>query len=228
VRQVRTVAWLDGIGKLTKQELAASAHAADRIGTDVSNLLTCIGFETGETFSPSIVNRAGSGATGLIQFMPSTARSLGTTTAELAAMTFTQQLEYVVRYFSWFKGKNLDSVEALYSAIFWPAMIEKTNDYVVTLDPTSQTYRQNAGFDLNHDGTITRGEICAAIRKYRATADKNPMIEIPDPDDAFLTEADKRDFASLVLRTSEEATEAFRAGSPIPDDDAPPTPKNDV
>jgi hypothetical protein len=220
---VRTVAWVDGIGKLTKQELVALLHASDRIGTDVSNLASCIGFETGKTFSPSILNRAGSGAVGEIQFMPNTARSLGTTTAELAAMTFIAQLEYVVKYFSWFKGKDLNSVEALYSAIFWPAMIDKTNDYVVTISTAlGKVYRQNAGFDVNHDGTITRGEICAAIRKYRATADGNPMIEIPEPDDVFLSDVEKREFANLVMRTSEEATEDFRAGSPLPDDDEPP------
>lgn len=45
-------------------------------------LMACMAFETGETFSPTIKNGAGSGATGLIQFMPKTAIGLGTTTAE--------------------------------------------------------------------------------------------------------------------------------------------------
>lgn len=48
---------------------------------DPSYLMACIAFETGETFSPAIKNSAGSGAVGLIQFMPSTAKALGTTTA---------------------------------------------------------------------------------------------------------------------------------------------------
>lgn len=40
--------------------------------------MAAMAFESGETFSPSIKNAAGSGAVGLIQFMPSTAKALGT------------------------------------------------------------------------------------------------------------------------------------------------------
>lgn len=53
---------------------------------------------TGERFRANTVNRA-SGATGLIQFMPSTAKQLGTTTDKLAAMTEVDQLDYVAKYF---------------------------------------------------------------------------------------------------------------------------------
>ena len=67
--------------------------------SQASDLMACMAFESGETFSPSIKNAAGSGATGLIQFMPSTAVGLDTTTAQLAQMTATEQLEYVRRYF---------------------------------------------------------------------------------------------------------------------------------
>ena len=37
--------------------------------THASWLMSCMAFESGETFSPSVRNAAGSGATGLIQFM---------------------------------------------------------------------------------------------------------------------------------------------------------------
>ena len=40
------------------------------------SLLAVMRFETGGTFDPAERNRAGSGATGLIQFMPSTAKNL--------------------------------------------------------------------------------------------------------------------------------------------------------
>lgn len=62
-------------------------------------LMACMAFESGETFSPAVRNAAGSGATGLIQFMPSTAKALHTTTDALAAMSAEQQLVYVERYF---------------------------------------------------------------------------------------------------------------------------------
>ena len=45
-------------------------------------LLACMAFESGMSFCSSIRNAA-SGATGLIQFMPSTARGLGTTTVRV-------------------------------------------------------------------------------------------------------------------------------------------------
>ena len=38
--------------------------------------MAVMSFETGGTFDPGIRNAAGSGATGLIQFMPSTAAGL--------------------------------------------------------------------------------------------------------------------------------------------------------
>jgi hypothetical protein len=74
------------------------------LGADPSHLMAAMAFETGETFSASVRNRA-SGATGLIQFMPSTARSLGTTTDKLAAMTAEDQLDYVRKYFAPYRNK---------------------------------------------------------------------------------------------------------------------------
>ena len=67
--------------------------------THASWLMSCMAFESGETFSPSVRNAAGSGATGLIQFMPSTAKDLGTSTTELADMSAVDQLDYVQKYF---------------------------------------------------------------------------------------------------------------------------------
>lgn len=89
---------------------------------DPNHLMAAIAFETGETFSPTIKNAAGSGATGLIQFMPRTARNLGTTTDELARMTAVEQLDYVQKYFAPFKGK-CKTLSDVYMAILWPAAV---------------------------------------------------------------------------------------------------------
>ena len=51
---------------------------AGRLGISEADLMAVMSFETGGTFNPGIRNAAGSGATGLIQFMPSTAAGLGT------------------------------------------------------------------------------------------------------------------------------------------------------
>ncbi len=249
---MRTVAWVNGIGRLTGADLYALLHAADRIGTGVSNLAACEGFETGGTFNPAEPNRAGSGARGVIQFMPKTMCALlgmpfTEDTAKIAsvrfcAMSFIEQQEFVVKYFAWYKGKNLSTLEALYCAVFWPAAIEKPDSYVIARRPPPElpkaqwtfehkAYVQNEGFDRfgNKDGVVTRAEVVAAIRKYRATGDDKPEIEIQDPDALPLTEEDKRAIQALVLRTSEEETEDWRRGSPLPseeDDPEPPTEPN--
>ena len=49
---------------------------AARLETNPIFLMAVMSFESGATFSPSVPNKAGSGAVGLIQFMPATARDL--------------------------------------------------------------------------------------------------------------------------------------------------------
>lgn len=146
---------------------AEAVAVSDRLGIDPSWLMACMAFETGETFSASVPNAAGSGAVGLIQFMPQTAAALGTTTKDLAAMTATQQLAYVDRYFYPRAGK-LHSLGDVYGAILWPAMIGKPDTAVVfdKADPTHpKLYIQNKGLDFNKDGQITRGEIMARVQR---------------------------------------------------------------
>ncbi|PLR25054.1 lytic transglycosylase [Caulobacter zeae] len=143
---------------------------AAQLGIDPSDLMACMAFETAETFRPDIRNAAGSGATGLIQFMPSTAAALGTTTTTLAAMTAEEQLTVVHRYFKpWaFRLKNLGDV---YGAILWPGMIGRTDDYVVFDKADAKRpklYIQNAGLDFNRDGKITRAEVCSKIVAKRS------------------------------------------------------------
>lgn len=133
------------------------------LGVEPDYLMACIAFESAETFSPSIKNAAGSGATGLIQLMPDTARGLGTTTAALAAMSAEQQLEWVLAYFLPYKGR-LKTLADVYMAILWPAGIGKADGWTLW-DKASKptTYRQNAGLDLNKDGKITKAEAAAKV-----------------------------------------------------------------
>lgn len=142
------------------------------LGCDPNHLMACMAWESGETFSPKVVNMAGSGATGLIQFMPSTAKDMGVTTAFLASMTAEQQLDYVEEYFKPYRGK-LKTLGDLYMAILWPKGVGKDDSYVLwdrTTRPT--TYRQNSGIDINRDGVITKAE---ATAKVRAKLDKGML-----------------------------------------------------
>ena len=138
---------------------------ADNLGVSADDLMACMAWESANTFSPSIKNAAGSGATGLIQFMPSTAQALGTSTAALAAMTAVDQLDYVLKYFMPYRGR-LKNLGDLYMAILWPAGVGKADSYVLwEKGSRPTTYRQNAGLDVNQDGRITRAE---AIEKGMA------------------------------------------------------------
>lgn len=82
---------------ITRSDIALIESTARRYGFPPEWLSNLIGFETAGTFNPAIQNPS-SGATGLIQFMPSTARELGTTTAQLKQMNFRQQWQYVEAY----------------------------------------------------------------------------------------------------------------------------------
>lgn len=137
---------------------------ADTLRLNPDDLMACMAWESGETFSPSVKNAAGSGATGLIQFMPSTAVALGTTTAKLAAMSAEDQLNYVYKYFRPFAGR-LNNLGDIYMAILWPKGVGQPDSYVLWDKETKPTtFRQNAGLDINKDGEITRGECLAKIR----------------------------------------------------------------
>lgn len=129
-------------------------------GDHASWLMACIHFETGGKFSPSVKNLAGSGATGLIQFMPKTAIGLGTTVDELAAMSAVRQLDYVQRYFKPY-AKRINSLSDMYMAILLPTAIGKPDN--AALFSGGVAYRQNSSLDANRDGIVTKGEASARV-----------------------------------------------------------------
>lgn len=135
------------------------------LGCDPSHLMACMAWEDAETFKSNTKNAAGSGAVGLIQFMPKTAVALGTTTAALSAMTPEDQLKYVYLYFKPYAGR-LHNLGDIYMAILWPAGVGKTDDYVLfDRAKTPTAFRQNAGLDVNKNGLVTRGECLVKINE---------------------------------------------------------------
>jgi hypothetical protein len=141
--------------------------ASDNLGIPSEELLRAMHFETGGTFSTSIKNPTGS-ATGLIQFIESTAESLGTSTAELAKMTREEQMQYVEKYLTPYKGRMKDFGD-IYMAIHLPVAVGKSDDYVIYDNESlrTQAYKQNRGLDTNNDGKVTKGE--AVTRASRDT-----------------------------------------------------------
>lgn len=139
---------------------AKVVQIAAGIGCDPSDLMACMAFETGRTFMPAARNTA-SGATGLIQFMPSTALNLGTTVEDLARMSAEDQLAYVNAYFLPYRGA-LRSLSDVYMAILWPAAIGKAEDAVI-FAAGSRAYLGNRGLDLNHDNAVTKAEAASFV-----------------------------------------------------------------
>lgn len=145
---------------------------------DPNWLMACMAWESGESFAPDKKNMAGSGATGLIQFMPTTATELGQyrkttlSTATLAKMTAEDQLTWVYWYFRMQIDRHgpITNLEDCYMAILWPSAIGKPVSAALW-DKNSKptTYRQNAGLDVNKDGIITKRE---AAGKVQAKLDK--------------------------------------------------------
>jgi len=157
----RSLAWGNRVSAVFREVVF---DTSDQLGVDPNHLMACMAFESAETFRPDIRNAAGSGATGLIQFMPSTAKGLGTTTDALAAMSAEEQLQYVRLYFKPYAGR-LKTLADVYMAILWPAGIGKPENWVLwDKENRPTTYRQNAGLDVNKDGSITKAEAAAKVK----------------------------------------------------------------
>jgi hypothetical protein len=153
--------------KVSRQFVDRVIDMARHLETDPCYLMACMAFETGGTFRPDIYNKAGSGAVGLIQFMPQTATMLGVTSPALASLSAEEQLGFVLRYFLPFKGR-LRSLSDVYMAILWPSAVGKPENRVIfrRSDPVRpKLYLQNHGLDLNKDGEITKAECTAKVMK---------------------------------------------------------------
>lgn len=158
------LAWGTRVSPEFRGEVISICRAFEWTPDHASWLMSCMAFETGETFSPSIKNGAGSGAVGLIQFMPKTAESLGTATYILESMTAEKQLAWVEKYFQPY-APRIKSLADMYMAILLPKYIGKPETEV--LFSGGVAYRQNAGLDLDKDGNITKAEAANHVyQKY--------------------------------------------------------------
>lgn len=165
------------------------------LNDSMNGLMACMAFETGNTFSPSIKNAAGSGATGLIQFMPNTiihyyySRDvINKWTSEerkakqkecldkLAAMSAEDQLNIVHWYFKDYKGR-IKSTGDWYMAIFMPKGLGKDNKTILINGKTQpKAYSQNQGLDKAKKGYITKGD-CLHQIDNRFDQGKHYMFE---------------------------------------------------
>lgn len=163
-------------------------QVAAALGMHPDWLASIISFETAGTFDPAKPNAAGSGAVGLIQFTPSTARGMHTTTAALAAMSAEEQLDWVYKYLQPFAGR-LTSLASSYLAVFLPRGMGKSADTVLIRREDGE-YPKNAPLDRGNKGYITVGDVVAAVTGvYQAglargripVLEQPPLAEAPPP-----------------------------------------------
>jgi hypothetical protein len=152
-------------------------EVAKRLKVSKSDLLGIMKHESG--LNPHAVNPY-TGATGLIQFMPTTAKRLGTSVQELRNMSAIEQLNYVEKFYRPVAGRAKD-IGDLYMFTFLPAVVGKPNDYVIGAKGSGKSiyglsqdalYRQNAGFDKDKKGYYTVGDVKARIAKYSTSKGK--------------------------------------------------------
>ena len=139
---------------------------AQRLNCNYRDLLGLMNSES--SINSQAVNES-SGATGLIQFMPNTAKNLGTTTAALKEMSPIEQLDYVEKFLANAKANaglsQNDRLTAgdLYTFTFLPARAKRD---VLTVAGESY-YNSNTNLDTNKDGKITKAELGQRIKnKY--------------------------------------------------------------
>lgn len=146
--------------KVSQEFRAKVREIAKRQNIEANWLMAVMAFETGNSFLPYEKNPT-SGATGLIQFLPSTAKSLGITTTRLARMTAVEQLDWVEKYFAQYQGR-IHNLGDTYMAVFAPVGLGKPDSFTLYTSP-SAAYNQNAGLDKQRKGYITRGDCVVRV-----------------------------------------------------------------
>jgi len=148
------------------QFLAKVDQIVSKIGCSRAALLKIMRKESG--INPHAINGK-THATCLIQFIPSTARHLGTTVKELANMSGIQQLDYVEKFFAPYFGK-IHSYANLYLATFYPAALGKPNNFVLGSKKSDSYARKVA----KQNPAISRGKHYVTVADFYRYAGKEP------------------------------------------------------
>jgi len=143
-------------------------------GWDVNAIAAVIKIESGG--KADAVNKL-SGASGLIQFMPETAKNLGTTIEALRSMSALGQLDFVERYLERALGGVVPSDPGdYYIAVFMPAYIGRADSDVIATKG-EKVYDQNAGLDVDGNGKLTVGDTRTVFhRTYDSAATRGPWV----------------------------------------------------
>lgn len=136
---------------------------------DSAWIANVINFETAYTFDASTTNAIG--ATGLIQFLDSTAKDLGTTTKDLGAMPAVDQMDFVQEYFQRKIEENgpIENANDAFMAVFYPPAMGAGPDFSI-YDHAARTRGVQFAEDIKNGnrGITTSGQYTAlAFAKSR-------------------------------------------------------------
>lgn len=147
---------------------------ARRLKTEPAWLLNVMASESlfDHTASNSLLGQT---ATGLLQFIESTAKNMGTTTEAISRMSPVEQLLLVERYLIPFRGR-LNSLADVYLAVFRGFIVKGGDATVIApIDSSNREqriYSLNRWLDFDGDGKITKGELALAalaIGRFQTT-----------------------------------------------------------
>ena len=191
--------------------LEAVKEVSQKRGMNQAEFLGAIASESG--LDPKAVNKD-TGATGLIQFLPEVAESLGTTTDKISEMSRAEQVKLIDKYFDMNKLPDNPTAGQLKTNILMPAYTDKGDDFELMTKNKQftdgeagnpNTYSQNKGLDYNEDGFITVGEAGESIIK------KMREFGIKDMSDVLVEPTKKRGVdlsLSKNLETTDKLTNA--------------------
>jgi len=109
-----------------------------------------------------------SGATGIVQFIPATAKRLGTSTDAILSLTFAEQCDLVDRYL---RGVRHPIGDDVYMAFAYPDAIGAPDDRVIG-KTGGAIWKQNAGWRSADDGDVTAGSIRAYFLRAKSWTGK--------------------------------------------------------
>ena len=130
-------------------------------------------------FNAGAANFKGSGAIGLIQFMPTTAKDMGTSVHYLKQLGHIDQMEYVYKYLQAVRLKygEYKTLTDLYLAILYPRAREGEMCYSLYENPT-KAYKQNVGLDEDKDGRVTVNDIDKRMRRVFGPAYVKEKVKV--------------------------------------------------
>lgn len=141
---------------------------ASRLECDPVHLLGVMFSESG--VQPWAQNPGGR-ATGLIQFMPSTLKTLGwgDDVEAFRGLAAEDQLPWVEKYYGPYRGR-LDNPGRLYLATYLPASMGESDLDAALARRGERNYDQNAGLDMNQDGEISINDLSARVASLQTGA----------------------------------------------------------